>query len=128
VQESELLEQIGKQRRILNDMYKEYKDGMVKLSELKQELHQMLSESGLRSIKSANYGVSIVTKPKLSVQSEESVKEWLNNTPDIEPDAYIGLKLTPFKQMATQYFKDTGELIDGVEYSAEESLTIRENK
>lgn len=124
---SELLEQIGKRRNELNKLYSEYKSGMVELAELKQMLQEELNKAGLRSVKSKNYGVSIVTKPRIDVTSEQSVKEWLENMPNIESDAYIGLKLTPFKSFATQWFKDTGEMIDGVEYSSDETLSIRNN-
>lgn len=125
---SELIEEIGTKRNELNKMYSEYKKGMIELSELKQELQQSLIASGLQSAKSKNYGVAIVPKPKINVVSESAVKEWLENTPDIESDQYIGLKLTPFKQLATIWFKDTGEMIDGVEYATDEAITIRSNK
>ena len=125
---SELLEIIGEKRRMLNQMYSEYKNGMVELANLKNQLLLMLEENGLKSIKSNNYGVSIVTKPKLNILSEQSIREWLENTPDIESDAYIGLKLTPFKSFAIQYFKDTGEMIDGIEYSSEQTLSVKDNK
>lgn len=125
---NDLIELIGSKRQHLNAMYSEYKDGMVELAELKQQLHEQLIESGLKSAKTDNYGVSIVQKPKIDVRSEQAVKEWLENAPNVESDAYIGLKLTPFKKLATTWFKDTGEMIDGVEYSSEESLTIKSNK
>lgn len=125
---NELLDLIGNERQRLNKMYAEYKDGMVKLAELKMQLLDTLNQAGLKSAKNDHFGVSIVQKPKLDVVSEQAVKEWLENAPNVEADAYIGLKLTPFKQLATTWFKDTGEMIDGVEYSSEESLTIRNNK
>lgn len=125
---NELLDLIGNKRQRLNKMYAEYKDGMVKLAELKMQLLDTLNQAGLKSAKNDHFGVSIVQKPKLDVVSESAVREWLENAPNVEADAYIGLKLTPFKQLATTWFKDTGEMIDGVEYSSEESLTIRNNK
>ena len=125
---NELLDLIGNKRQRLNKMYAEYKDGMVKLAELKMQLLDTLNQAGLKSAKNDHFGVSIVQKPKLDVVNESAVREWLENAPNVEADAYIGLKLTPFKQLATTWFKDTGEMIDGVEYSSEESLTIRNNK
>lgn len=125
---NELLDLIGNERQRLNAMYSEYKDGMVKLAELKQQLQDTLVQNGLKSAKNEHFGVSLVQKPKVDVLSEQAVREWLENAPNIESDAYIGLKLTPFKQLATQWYKDTGEMIDGVEYSSEETLTIRNNK
>lgn len=125
---SELIELIGSERQRLNKQYSEYKNGMTQLSELKQQLKILLDENGLRSAKSTNYGVSIATKPSIQVQSEVSVREWLENTPDIEADAYIGLKLTPFKSFAIDWYKKTGEVIDGTDVETTESITVRNNK
>jgi pantothenate kinase type III len=124
---SELIEEIGFKRNLLNQMYSQYKEEMVKLAELKQQLKIMLDESGLRSAKSTNFGVSIVSKPNILIQSEQSIKEWLENTPNIESDAYIGLKLTPFKSFATDWYKKTGEIITGTDIETSESISIRNN-
>ena len=125
---AELIEVIGSERQRLNAVYSQYKSDMVELQKLKDELQLMLGEAGLKSAKSTNYGVSIATRKSISVESEQSVKEWLENTPDIEADAYIGLKLTPFKKFAAGWFQETGEIIPGTEPATTESVTIKANK
>lgn len=121
----ELIDLYGSQKAQANKLYSDYKNLMIIVEETRQLLQIKLQETGLKSAKSANFGVSIATKPSILVQSEQSVIEWLKNTPNIEYDQYIGLKLTPFKSLALEVLKQTGEIITGTELEMKDSLTIR---
>lgn len=124
----DLLEELGSVKKQANKLYKEYKNLLVIEAGLKQELILNLQEIGLKSIKGEKYSASISSRPNITVQSETAVIEWLKEAPNIEADAYIGLKVTPLKGLALQILKETGEVVPGTEYSSTESLTIKENK
>lgn len=125
---SELVDQLGELKREANAHYSAYKDMQVHIAELSGLLQAKLELVGLRSAKSAKYGASISQRTNVVVTSEVAVKEWLLNEPNIEHDFYIGLKLTPFKQLANQVLKETGEVIPGTEREIKETITIKANK
>lgn len=125
---TDLIEEIGHINRRAKDLYKEYKDLQVTLAEKKHKLELLLNDAGLRSAKTDLYTVSIRQKRDIQVTHEQSVIDWLKNEPNVEYDAYIGLKLTPFKSFANGWWEQTGEIIDGTESIITESISIRENK
>jgi len=120
-----LIDEYGELKSKANKLYSEYKDLVVVVEEKRYELQKMLEATGLRSVKSANYGVSTVSKRNIAVTNEHLVMEWLKDTPDIEGDLYIGVKLTQFKQLADQVLKQTGEIIPGTEVSTKETISIK---
>lgn len=125
---SEVINQYGQAKKQANQIYTEYKKQMILVESLRFQLQEKLNDVGLRSAKSADFGVSIVSKPIINVTNEQSVVEWLKTTPNIEYDQYIGLKLTPFKSMALEYLKQTGEVINGTEFETKETISIKANK
>jgi hypothetical protein len=124
----DLINHYGTLKNETNKLYADYKNLQMKLQQAKRVLENKLNEIGLKSAKSQNFGVSIATKPNITIQHEQSVLEWLKTTPNIETDVYIGLKTTAFKGLALQVLKETGEIIPGTELNQVESLTIRNNK
>ena len=125
---SEILEQLGELKKTRNNHYKKYKDLEEQELALKSQLTEILNSTGLKSAKGDKYMASISEKADLVVSHEQSVIDWLNETPNIETDFYIGLKKTEFKQFAKGYFKETGEIIPGTETVTKQTLTIKENK
>lgn len=125
---SELLQELGETKTEANAYYTAYKNMKGKEEELKTLLMAKLDEAGLKSAKGDKYSVSKVTKHDVVVTHEQSVLDWLKESPDVEEDAYIGLKTTQFKTLARQMLKDTGELAPGTETTISEVLTIKENK
>ena len=119
------IDEYGELKAKANKLYSEYKDLMVIVEEKRFMLQRELEKIGLRSAKSANFGVSTVTKKNIAVTNEHLVMEWLKDTPDIEGDLYIGVKLTPFKQLADQVLKQTGEIIPGTELNTKETISIK---
>ena len=125
---AELLEVLGHVRSAGVDAYKGYKLIKEEEEDLKAELLEKLSEAGLKSAKGDKFQATITSRPIIEITHEQSVLNWLNETPDIESDAYIGLKKIEFKSLALQILKDTGEIVPGTELSNQEILTIRSNK
>lgn len=125
---SALIEAIGELKSASNETYKAYKEMKNTEEELKAQLAEELHMVGLKSAKGEKYSASISSRLDITVTHEHSVIEWLENTPDVESDAYIGLKLTNFKTLAMKVLKDTGEIIPGTETVSKESITIKENK
>jgi len=120
-----LIDEYGDLKAKANKLYGEYKDLMVIVEEKRYELQRELETVGLKSAKSANFGVSTVSKKNIAVTNEHLVMDWLKDTPDIEGDLYIGVKLTAFKQLADQVLKQTGEIIPGTELSYKETISIK---
>lgn len=125
---SELVDKIGVTKKTANDLYKQYKEYKDTEESLKEELKIQLAEAGLRSTKTKNFNASLTQKPDIQVTHEQSVMDWLKQSPNVEEDAYIGLKLTPFKGLALHILKETGEIVPGTETLTKESISIRENK
>lgn len=125
---SEILEKLGDNKKQANDLYKQYKELKEDEESLKTELSEMLDMMGLKSAKGEHYTASISDKPDIQITHEQSVINWLNETPNVEADAYIGLKKTEFKGLALQILKETGEIVPGTELLTKEVLSIRSNK
>lgn len=125
---TDLIDEYGTRKRAASKKYAEYKQEMVELESLRKYLQSKLESIGLRSAKSKNFGVSIVSKPTISVTNEHAVMDWLKDEPSIESDQYIGIKTTAVKQLALQRMKETGEIIDGTEYTINESVSVKGNK
>lgn len=125
---SELVMALGEARAASSAAYDGYKELKTSEDNLRFELEQKLKETGLKSVKGATYNAVITETPKIVIRHEQSVIDWLQNTPDIETDQYIGLKATEFQALAKSMLKDTGELVPGTEVEMRESLAIRSNK
>lgn len=111
--------------RIANDKYKIAK---AEEDQARQALKEYMQSSGLLSAKNHALTVSMVHKPVIEITHEQSVINWLRDSPDIEEDQYIGLKATPFKVMALAKMKTTGEQIDGTEVVTQEILSVRKRE
>lgn len=125
---SELVSVLGEISTESKELYKQYKILKEQEDEIRFELTHKLKESGLLSAKTDAFTASIAKKPTVTVTHEQSVLDWIKETPDVESDQYIGLKLTPFKTLAMSILKGTGEIIPGTELIETESLSIRANK
>lgn len=125
---SEVIQELGDLKQLSSAKYQEYKALKDTEDNLKELLQAELDKSGLKSVKGKHYLAAKTSRTDIVVDHEPSVIEWLENTPDIEADAYIGLKLANFKQLATKVLKDTGEVIPGTETLTKDSITIRRNK
>lgn len=125
---SELIEQLGINKNLANETYTAYKKLKEAEEVLKAELYAKLTETGLKSAKGGKYTASITEKPSIVINHEQSILDWLKESPNVEADAYIGLKATPFKSLAMQVLKETGEIVPGTELQTTESLSIRANK
>lgn len=124
----DLMKELGKLRSETETAYESYKIKKIELDSLKNQLVEELEAIGLKSAKTDDYTASIVQKPSIIVTHEESVVDWLQHNPDIEPDLYIGLKQSSFKPLAQQWFIKTGEKIPGTETQISEYLAIKNNK
>ena len=125
---SELIGHIGQNKKRQAEAYREYKD-LKEIEEVwKNELMRKLQEVGLKSAKGEKYSASISSRTDIVVTHEQSVLDWIKETPNIEADAYIGLKKTEFKTLAKTLLKDTGEVVPGTELTTIESITVKENK
>jgi hypothetical protein len=118
------LGELGKQSQYY---YEEYKKTEEKKQELRKVLMDTLQAAGLRSAKTDTFTASMSARPSIQVSHEQSVLEWLREAPDIEADAYIGLKKAEFKSLAMTLLKQTGEVIPGTELITNESISVRKN-
>jgi hypothetical protein len=125
---SRLLTELGTARLASSNAYERYKELKGIEDQLRYELEATLNGLGLKSAKGKDFIASIAEKPTIVVTHEQSVIEWLRETPEVESDRYIGLKATEFKSLAQAYLKGTGEVIPGTEVQIKESLSIRANK
>ncbi len=123
-----MIDEYGTLKKEANRLYSEYKDLQVVLAQKRLNLQTELQTNGAKSFKTERYYVSTVTKKNIVIENEQSVIDWLKHTPNIEVDAYIGLKTTYFKTMALAMLKDTGELADGTNIEISETITIKGNK
>lgn len=124
----EIMTELGRLRSEAESAYEDYRIKKMELDSLKTQLTEELKAIGLKSAKSEKYTASIVQKPTIIVTHEESVIDWLENNPDIEPDLYIGLKKSSFDPLAKNWFSKTGEVIPGTETQVSEYLSIKQNK
>ncbi len=125
---TELLSQLGSNKKQSNELYTQYKKLKEVEEQLKYDLLVLLKDSELKSAKGKDYTASISETPTIVIRDEAAVLEWLQNTPNIESDFYIGVKKPEFNTLAKQMLKETGELAFGTELEIRESLSIRQNK
>jgi hypothetical protein len=125
---NQLIDKLGELGKQSAYYYGEYKKTEETKAAVKAELIQTLQAMDLRSAKTETFTASIASKPSIQVTHEQSVIDWLNETPEIETDAYIGLKKTEFKSLAMTLLKQTGEQIPGTELVTTESISVRRNK
>lgn len=125
---STALEDYGKAKSEANTLYMAYKDLKTKEDVLKGYLLDELEAAGLQSAKGSDYSATITNKSMITIQHEATVMEWLQNTPDVEADLYIGIKPTSFQTLAKSMLKGTGEIIPGTELVTSHILSIRTNK
>lgn len=123
-----LIDHYGELKTKANKLYAEYKTLMEQVEATRRELHAALDTTGLKSAKSAAYGVTIATKTDIIVSNEHLAMEWLKDAPNVESDFYIGIKTTAFKQMALAMLKETGEIAPGTEITQKESVNLTPNK
>lgn len=124
---SKLIHDLGEARAKAVNAYMIYKDLKEIEDSIRYNLHDELRTIGLQSVKGNEYTASITNKQTVLVTNERLVIDWLNNTPNVESDQYIGLKATEFKSFAQSILKDTGEIIPGTDVQVRESLAIRSN-
>lgn len=125
---SELLTELGRARKARVGAYEMYKEYRAYEDELREQLGVLLREQNLRSAKGADFMASFVSKPRIIIQHEQSVIDWLKNTPDIEADLYIGIKTDAFQGLAKSLYSNEQRLIPGTEIETTESLAIKSNK
>lgn len=125
---SELVDQLGVLGQQSKAAYEAYKAIEDKKTYLRAQLTAELAEAGLKSAKTDIYTASIVTKPSIVINHEQSVLDWLRETPDVDTDVYIGLKKTEFKTLAMAMLKETGEVIPGTDIVEAATISIRANK
>jgi hypothetical protein len=125
---SSLVSALGESRKASSNAYEAYKELKGIEDQARYELEAMLREMGLKSAKGQDFTASIAEKPTIIIKNEADIIDWLQNTPDVESDRYIGLKQTEFKSLAQAMLKGTGEVVPGTEVEVRESLSIRANK
>lgn len=125
---SGLIAHLGLNKKLQAEAYKSYKQLKEAEEGLKLELTNKLQEAGLKSAKGEKYSAIITARSDIVITHEQSVIDWLKESPNIEEDAYMGLRLANFKVLANQVLKQTGEVIPGTDRVTKESLSIKENK
>lgn len=120
-----IVEQVGKLSDRRKEVYRQYQELKAQEDAWKTRLIEEFQSIGLRSAKTNDFTASMVSKPGISIQHEQSVIDWLKNAPNIETDQYIGLKKTEFKSLAMSLLKDTGEVVPGTELVNTEYLSIK---
>lgn len=125
---SALVDELGQLGQASKELYGQYKAVEEQKAEVRAALTEALQMTGLRSAKTSAFTASIAVKPSIQITHEQSVIDWLKESPNIETDQYIGLKKTEFKTLATALLKDTGEVIPGTEVLQQETLSVRANK
>jgi hypothetical protein len=125
---SSLVSALGESRKASSNAYEAYKELKGIEDQARYELEAMLREMGLKSAKGQDFTASIAEKPTIIIKNEADIIDWLQNTPDVESNRYIGLKQTEFKSLAQAMLKGTGEVVPGTEVEVRESLSIRANK
>lgn len=125
---SELVAALGEARVAASNLYQTYKEAKGIEDQLRYQLEEQLKVSGLKSVKGADFQAVITETPRVVIKHEQSVIDWLRNTPDVETDRYVGVKASEFQSLAKAMLKDTGEMIPGTEVEVRETLAIRANK
>jgi hypothetical protein len=124
---SDLVRSLGLARKTTQSAYKDYQFYKHLEDDLRQELETLLYVMDLRSAKGEDYTASIAEKPTVLVRDEVAIMHWLQDTPDVEYDQYVGLKRAEFKSLADSLLKNTGETVPGTEVEVRKSLRITAN-
>jgi len=97
-------------------------------TDLQEELIQAMKDKGLKSIKTETHNYARTVKKDIKVFSEEDVMEYLRNHGGY--DEYVKPKLDTikFKSYAKALLKETGEVMDGIELTEKEYMSIKANK
>lgn len=125
MQISKLLDKLGENKKLQAEKYQAYKELREAEETMKAELLAEMRAAGSLSFKGERYIATISERKDIAITHEHSVMEWLEETPNIETDAYIGLKLNEFKTLAKQVLKETGEIIPGTDLVVKESLSVK---
>lgn len=105
--------------------YEVYKAGKDVENELRAQIQEELHYNELKQIKTDTTTISLSQKSSLQIMNESMVIDWLNSTPNVEADAYIGVKRANLETLAKEMLKQTGELIPGTDTQYTEVLSIR---
>ena len=124
---ADLINAIGENKKIANDLYGQYKTYKDEEATLKNVLGDKLASLGLKSAKGSDYTASIAESPTLVIKDEAQVIAWIKDKLPNEVDYYIGIKKTEFNSLAKTVAKEA-KTIDGTELVINESLAIRANK
>lgn len=108
--------------------YNVYKAGKDLEDELRRQIQEELHANKLQQIKTDNTTISLTERSSLQIMNEAMVIEWLNSEPNVEADAYIGVKRANLETLAKQMLKETGEIIPGTDTQVTETLSIRTKK
>jgi hypothetical protein len=125
---SELIEQLGAARNAAQAAYESYKELKAIEDQVRYQLELELHVTGLKSAKGKDFTATIVERPTVVIKHEASVINWLQHTPNVEADHYVGVKSAEFRTLAQAMLKETGELIPGTEVEVRENLAIKKNK
>lgn len=121
----ELMKELGTIRAKKDAIYHEFEQWRGREQELREVIMAELQAAGLKSAKSDDYTASIATKPRIRLRDERAAIDWLQNTPNVEADHYIGIKMTMFEPLALTALKETGEIVPGTELENNEYLSVR---
>jgi len=125
---ADIVRSLGLARKTTQSAYKDYQFYKHLEDALREELETLLYVMDLRSAKGEDYTASIAEKPTVVVRDEAAIVDWLQNTPDVEYDQYVGLKRAEFRSLADSMLKNTGEQIPGTEVEVRKSLRITANR
>lgn len=108
--------------------YDVYKAGKDLEDALRQQVQEELISNKLKQVKTDSATISLNQKQTFYITNEVAVRDWLENTPDVEADAYIGVKKPALESLAKVMLKQTGEIIPGTDMQVSEILSIRTAK
>lgn len=108
--------------------YAVYKAGKDLEDELRHQIQEELHANQLKQIKTDDTTISLSERSSLQIMNESMVIDWLRNEPNVEVDAYIGVKRANLETLAKQMLKETGEIIPGTDTQYNEVLSIRTKK
>lgn len=124
----DLIKQLIQAKNELADIDDKKKQATQAVNDIKMQIRAELESIGLNSARTDYGTVSIVNKKSQKIVNEAKVMSWLRETPDIEEDLYLTVNKKAFEALNNAWFKDTGEIIDGVETVTSEYLSFKEKK
>lgn len=123
-----LLDRLGRQRKLTQKAYDEYK-AVKELEDItRDDLSNELHAIGLTSAKTKDFTATLAQRVNIEVMHEPSVIDWIKHQPNLEADLYIGLKKSAFDPIAKVLLKNTGELIPGTATIIKEYVSLRDNR